>query len=197
MDPNYEPPAVLRFGRFTLLRHRRELFDSGRPIRLGSRAFDLLVLLVAARGNLVTMDEIVRRVWPGQVVEQPNVHVQIAALRKALGKDRGFIRSESGRGYRFVSDIAEVGRAPTQDDTIPNPAMPTNLPAPLSKLLGRRGELAELTASIAAHRLVTLTGPGASARPTWPSRPRASYARSFPTGSGSPSSRPCPTPIWS
>ena len=63
------------------------------------------MVLTEARGALVTKDEILSRVWPDTVVEENNLVVQISTLRKALGEDRDFIRTVSGRGYRFVGEI--------------------------------------------------------------------------------------------
>src|SRR5580700_5786351 len=100
-----EALGAVEFGRFRLLPHRRELRADGVAVELGSRAFDVLMVLVEARGALVTKDEILSRVWPDTVVEENNLVVQISALRKALGEDRDFIRTVSGRGYRFVAEI--------------------------------------------------------------------------------------------
>ena len=97
--------TALEFGRFRVLSRRRQLLADGKPIELGTRAFDLLMLLIEARGLLVTKDEILSRVWPGSVVEESNLHVQISALRKALGEDRGLIQTEFRRGYRFTADV--------------------------------------------------------------------------------------------
>jgi hypothetical protein len=63
------------------------------------------MVLIEARGALVTKDEFLSRVWPDTVVEENNLVVQISALRRALGEDRDFIRTVSGRGYRFVAEI--------------------------------------------------------------------------------------------
>ncbi len=100
-----EALGAVEFGRFRLLPHRRELRADGVAIELGSRAFDILMVLIEARGGLVTKDEFLSRVWPDTVVEENNLVVQISALRKALGEDRDFIRTVSGRGYRFVAEI--------------------------------------------------------------------------------------------
>src|ERR1700746_530189 len=101
-----EALGAVEFGRFRLLPHRRELRADGVAVELGSRAFDVLMVLTEARGALVTKDEILSRVWPDTVVEEKNLGVQIAARRKALGEDRDFIRTASGRGYRFVAEIS-------------------------------------------------------------------------------------------
>jgi len=97
--------AALEFGRFRLLPRRRQLVADGTPIELGSRAFDLLLALLEADGSLVTKDELLSRVWPGIFVTEDNLKVQIFKLRKALGKDRDYIRTEFGRGYRFTAKV--------------------------------------------------------------------------------------------
>src|SRR4029077_4349158 len=96
---------TLEFGRFCLLLRQRQLVASGVPIELGARAFDLLLVLVEADGSLVTKEELMSRAWPGIVVAEENLKVQISALRKALGEDRDFIRTEFGRGYRFTAAV--------------------------------------------------------------------------------------------
>src|ERR1700751_4370851 len=100
-----QPVMTLKFGRFQVLPHRRELLAGGVPVPLGSRAFDVLMVLIEAGGELVTKDEILSRVWPGLVVEEHSLQFHISALPKGLGEDRGFIKTISGRGYRFVADI--------------------------------------------------------------------------------------------
>jgi len=97
--------AVLEFGRFRILLRRRRLVADGVPIALGTRALDLLLALVEADGSLVTKEELMSRVWPGIVVAEENLKVQISALREAFGEDRDFIRTEFGRGYRFTAAV--------------------------------------------------------------------------------------------
>ena len=93
---------ALEFGRFRILLRRRQLLADGVPVELGTRAFDLLLVLLEADGELVTKEELLRRVWPGVVVVEENLKFHICALRKALGSDRDLIRTEVGRGYRFT-----------------------------------------------------------------------------------------------
>ena len=97
--------AVIRFGRFRVLLRQRQLIADGVPIELGTRAFDVLLVLLEADGSLVTKDELLGRVWPGIVVSEHNLKVQVFALRKALGADRDVIRTEFGRGYRFAAAL--------------------------------------------------------------------------------------------
>jgi DNA-binding winged helix-turn-helix (wHTH) protein len=97
--------ASFEFGRFRVLLRRRQLVVDDGPIELGTRAFDLLLVLLEANGSLVTKDELISRVWPGIIVAEENLKVQIAALRRALGEDRDVIRTEFGRGYRFTAAV--------------------------------------------------------------------------------------------
>jgi DNA-binding winged helix-turn-helix (wHTH) protein len=94
--------AAIEFGRFHILLRRRRLLADGVPVEIGARAFDLLLVLLEADGALVTKSELLSRVWPGMVVSEENLKVQISALRKALGTERDFIRTDFGRGYRFI-----------------------------------------------------------------------------------------------
>jgi DNA-binding winged helix-turn-helix (wHTH) protein len=94
--------TALEFGRFRVQLRRRQLLADGVPVELGTRAFDLLLVLLEADGLLITKEELLSRVWPGLVVSEENLKVQVSALRKALGGDRNVIRTEFGRGYRFT-----------------------------------------------------------------------------------------------
>jgi len=98
-------PASVGFGRFRVLPHRREMIADGKPIKLGGRAFDILMALIEARGAVVAKDALMRRVWSGLFVEENNLQSHIAALRGVLGPDRDLIRTVSGRGYQFTGEI--------------------------------------------------------------------------------------------
>jgi DNA-binding winged helix-turn-helix (wHTH) protein len=96
---------ALQFGRFRVLLRQRQLLADGVPVELGSRAFDLLLVLLEADGSLVSKEELLTRVWPGIVVSEENLKVQVSVLRKALGADRDVILTEFGRGYRFTGEL--------------------------------------------------------------------------------------------
>src|SRR5437868_4874924 len=100
--------TTLEFGHFRLLMRRRQLLADGVPVELGTRAIDLLMVLIDADGALVTKDELLALVWPGTFVDVTNLKVQVCELRKALGEDRDFIRTEFGRGYRFTGSIRPI-----------------------------------------------------------------------------------------
>src|SRR5215468_5100159 len=90
MDPVSEAPASFEFGRFRILPQRREVLADGRPMELGGRAFDVLVVLIEANGAVVSKADLMSRVWPGRIVEDNNLHAQIKALRKAFSdRERG------------------------------------------------------------------------------------------------------------
>ena len=95
----------LEFGRFRVLPRQRLLLADGAPIELGTRAFELLLALLEGNGALVTKKQLLARVWPGVVVAEDNLKIQVFALRRALGEDRDFIRTEFGRGYRFTAAV--------------------------------------------------------------------------------------------
>jgi|SRR5271165_1134732 len=78
----------LEFGRFRVLLRQRQLIADGAPVELGTRALDLLLVLLEADGSLVTKEELFRHVWPGIVVAEENLKVQISALRKARRRPR-------------------------------------------------------------------------------------------------------------
>ena len=191
---------VLRFGRAELHPLRRELTVEGVRVRVGDRAFDLLLALIERRGELVTKDELLARVWPGLVVEDINLSVQVSALRKALGSERDSLKTISGRGYRFVADVTvaapeAVGAAAAPSGPAVNEADRTNLPALNSEVIGREADVCEVLALVADRRLVTLTGHRRHRQDAAGSRGGAtSCSRAFPTASGSPSWRPLTDP---
>src|ERR1700687_3357353 len=100
-----------RFGPFELQPDKRQLLKDGARVSLRPRAFDLLVALVDRAGHLLTKDELLDQVWPKMVVEEAALHVQVSALRKALGADA--ITTVSGRGYQFTLPVTtgEANRA--------------------------------------------------------------------------------------
>src|SRR4029077_9270018 len=165
MDPASEAPASVAFGRYRVSPHRRELLADGQPIKLGARTFDMLMMLIEARGAVIRKEELMARVWPGRVVEENNLQAQISALRAAFGAERELIRTVSGRGYQFTGEIRIQPASPDKGaDAVatqpPSALPPTNLPEPVSGLIGRDEELGEILNLAAAHRLVTLTGSG-------------------------------------
>ena len=104
-DANLAAEQSLEFGRFRVLPRQRVLLAEGVPIELGTRAFEVLLALLEANGALVSKEHLLARVWSGVVVAQDNLKTQVFALRRALGENRDFIHTESGRGYRFTASV--------------------------------------------------------------------------------------------
>jgi non-specific serine/threonine protein kinase len=143
----------------------RELRARGVPVTIGSRAFEIIELLVMSAGKLVTKDDLMKKVWPGAIVEENTIQVHISAIRRALGSDRGMLKTFSGRGYRLLGSWAIREDAPTRPDA-PKPRsegvhpFSSNVPIAASALVGRETIVQHLCNLVSAYRVVTLTGPG-------------------------------------
>jgi len=162
---------ALRFGRFRLVLHSRELLADGVPLAIGNRALDVLFALIEAQGELVTKDELLSQVWPNTTVEENNLQFQVSTLRKALGNDRDSIRTVSGRGYRFIAEITAEYRPPRQAsenaalggrdaaaDQVRAVSHPGNLAAPMTDIAGREAQRKDFGAAAGPNSLVTLAG---------------------------------------
>src|SRR5476649_1346600 len=90
---------------------RRELRARGVSVPIGGRAFEILAILAQSSEELISKDELMRRVWPGAIVEENALAAQISAVRRALGPDRNWLKTISGRGYRLLGNWTL--RAPT------------------------------------------------------------------------------------
>lgn len=102
-------PTEVSFGPFRLLRTQFLLLEGDKPVPLGSRALEILIVLLERHGELVSKQDLMARVWPNVFVEPANLTVHMSALRRALrdGQDRNrFIVNIPGRGYCFVAPVA-------------------------------------------------------------------------------------------
>jgi predicted ATPase len=157
---------VFGWGEWEIDTHRRELRSRGVPVPLGGRAFDVMEVLVRAAGQLVTKDDLMAAVWPGLIVEENTLQVQVSALRKALGADRQILQTASGRGYRLggawgprLQSLSPRGL--TSDLVIRTGAASRgNLPAVAAELVGRAAAAEQLRRLVGQQRVVTLTGIG-------------------------------------
>jgi predicted ATPase/DNA-binding winged helix-turn-helix (wHTH) protein len=146
---------------------RRELRARGVPVPIGGRAFEIIEVLVQSAGELVTKNDLSARIWPGAIVEHNTLQFHISAIRKALGSDRGILKTASGRGYRLLG--AWTSRQESTSSVDLNDLEPmrslaepfqTNLPAAVSELVGRTNAVRHLRGLLSAYRVVTLTGAG-------------------------------------
>ena len=137
---------------------QRQVLVNQRPVPLGARAFDVLTVLLENQHRLVTKDELLDSVWPGQAVIEHNLAVQVSALRGLLGRE--CIATVPGRGYRFVAGQpggVEPAAAPASP---PDRAPRTNLPPLPESLVGRATDASLLATLVGQNRLVTVTGAG-------------------------------------
>ena len=151
------------FGAFCLWPVRRLLLQDNQPVRIGSRALDILIALLERPGDLVTKDELMARVWPNTFVEPANLTVHIAALRRALGDGRDgnrFLINIPGRGYRFVAPVTLSEHSKPSLRAISATGQSHNLPAKVTRLIGRQDIVGRLSSQIARDRFLTVVGPG-------------------------------------
>ncbi len=159
----------ISFGPYRLLAAQRLLLEGDRPVRLGSRAFDILAALVERAGEVVGKEQLIARAWPRTFVEEANLKIQVSALRRALGDGQGgnrYVITVPGRGYNFVAPVRreEPSRAsppPTVASTATH-----NLPFAVTRMIGREEAVAALVARLSRQRLVTVVGPGGIGKTT-------------------------------
>ncbi|QJI38516.1 ATP-binding protein [Pseudomonas sp. ADAK13] len=149
-----EPECEVRFGPFTFYPQQRLVCEEGRPLPLGGRALDILAVLVEQAGQFVSKADLITRVWPSSVVEENNLRVHIAALRRALADGQGgrrYIVNLPLRGYCFVA-TQPMQAAPAQ------PLPHHNLPARLVPVFGLDPLAHALARRLPGQTLMTLTG---------------------------------------
>jgi predicted ATPase/DNA-binding winged helix-turn-helix (wHTH) protein len=158
------------FGPFRLFMAERLLEKAGEPLELGSRALDILITLVERAGEVVTHKELISRVWPDVIVEEANLRVHIAGLRKALGDGRDgarYVTNVIGRGYCLV---APVTRSASQRSTPPARPLVSDrlrqLPARLTRMVGRDDTVRALSDQLMTRRFVSIIGPGGMGKTT-------------------------------
>ena len=160
---------AISFGPFRLLAAQRLLLEGDTPVRLGSRAFDILAALVERAGEVVGKEELIARAWPRTIVEEANLKFQVSGLRRALGDGQGghrYVVTVPGRGYNFVAPVrlqepAQVPLPPTIA-----PAGVHNLPLATTRMIGRHEAVAALVSRLSRQRLLTIAGPGGIGKTT-------------------------------
>jgi DNA-binding winged helix-turn-helix (wHTH) protein len=117
-DPAAPAPSEIAFGSFRLLPAQFLLLEDDKPVHLGSRALEILIVLLERPGELVSKQELMGRVWPNIFVEPANLTVHISTLRRTLrdGRDGNrFIINIPGRGYAFVAALRHRNPATERD----------------------------------------------------------------------------------
>jgi DNA-binding winged helix-turn-helix (wHTH) protein len=169
-DPQTWSGQEIAFGPFRLYPQQRVLLRADTPLRLGSRAREILLFLVERVGEIVKKRELMARVWPDTSVEEGTLRVHIAALRKALGDGQAgmrYVENVTGHGYRFVAPLTRVDEArPGPVTQARAPEHPHNIPIPLTRTIGRAPVVATLASRLPHRRFVTIVGPGGIGKTT-------------------------------
>jgi predicted ATPase/DNA-binding winged helix-turn-helix (wHTH) protein len=167
--PVFQSPTAryetLSFGPFRLVPARQLLLEGDRPLRVGHRALAILQILAERAGQVVPKNELVRLVWPNTFVDDANIRVHIAALRRVLGDEPNGIRyivNEPGRGYCFAVPVIRT-TAPAQvirDSLKRVRPLNSTLPNCISRLIGRDDAVAKFQSELTRERMVTIVGSG-------------------------------------
>jgi DNA-binding winged helix-turn-helix (wHTH) protein len=170
INAQFEGPTsqdTVCFGPFRLSATERVLEKDGLPVRLGSRALDILIALVERPTEVVSKRELLAKVWPDLLVDEGSLRFHVSALRNALGEERSerrYITCVSGRGYCFVAPISRAK----------SPLMPLNSlvhspvglpPSPIG-VVGRDETVQFISEELIARRFITIVGPGGIGKTT-------------------------------
>jgi len=160
----------IEFGSFRLFPARRLLEANGAAIAIGSRALDILIVLVEREGEIVSKKELMSRAWPDITVDESSLRVHIAGLRKSLGSGNDgvhYIKNIPGRGYCFVAPTKrpEAGRTAGAAVDI-SPDFAPRLPPRLGRMIGRADTVRAISDLLKAKRFVTIHGPGGIGKTT-------------------------------
>lgn len=145
------------FGPFELIPDRQVLLRRGTPVRLGIRALDILSVLAERPGEIITKEELISLVWRDTFVDESNLKVNIAAIRKALSEDGSYascIATVIGRGYRFVAPIQSKELNSKEGSA----ARPRAFSSCSMSLIQRDKVVQQIAAEIETHPLVTIAG---------------------------------------
>lgn len=158
------------FGEFELSCAKRKLLRGGETVALNSKAFDLLLFLVENRGEILTKEQLLDKVWEGNMVEENNLTVQIAALRKVFGEKKDehrFIATIPRTGYKFVAEVRrDTNNSKVEINGEANEIQSPNFFDERDPIIGREREIAEIKALLREKNkcFVTLTGAGGSGK---------------------------------
>jgi len=158
--------SSFRFGEFELIPDRQALLHRGEPISLGGRAFDILTLLVRRAGEIVSKAELFAHVWPGYLVHEHNLKVNVGNLRRVLAAcdpATDYVATIAGRGYKFVAALdsaKEIHLAPSAGPDGPRLSPPPSAP----HLYGREDAIHQIAERMRQNGYVTIVGPGGAGK---------------------------------
>ncbi|NHV32226.1 winged helix-turn-helix domain-containing protein [Burkholderia sp. D-99] len=148
---------MIQIGTLSVDFEQRDIRHHGASLRIGARALDILEVLHRANGSIVSKDDIMDAVWPGLIVEENRLQVHVATLRKALGADRGLIKTVPGRGYLLIANPAVAHEAAPRAAALPADPVAAARPVPL---VGRQAEIGQIVDMLERAPVVTLVGAG-------------------------------------
>jgi Tol biopolymer transport system component/DNA-binding winged helix-turn-helix (wHTH) protein len=121
-------PAGYAFGPFVIDTVRRTIREGDRPVVVHSKAFEVLVTLIAERERVVPKEDLLARIWPDTFVQENNLPRHVSTLRKVLGESperSNWILTVPGRGYRFIAPVVELdAHAPELRGHLPHTPAP-------------------------------------------------------------------------
>ena len=153
------------FGPFIYLPEQQRLLRGETAVALGNRAMEVLTALVERPGEILSKDELIAHVWPTTVVEESNLKVHVAALRRALHdglNDQNFIATVVGRGYRFVAPVLRSHSrdvASTSAESMDVSRTASSLRPAAASIIGR-GDMIDVAGQLPSKRFISLIGPG-------------------------------------
>ena len=162
------PDQAIHFGPYRIYPGQRLVMEADQPLRLGRRAMDILLILLEHAGNVVSKQTLIARVWPKNIVEDINLRVHMAALRKALGDGQAgqrYIITVAQRGYSFVApySLEHIEHPPEREAPAPSGH---NLPVRRTRMIGRQSLVDSLVVQLSRQRFITLVGPGGIGKTT-------------------------------
>ncbi|UVL36759.1 helix-turn-helix transcriptional regulator [Pseudomonas sp. B21-041] len=160
------PNQALGFGPYRIHPGQRLVLEGEQPLRLGRRAMDILLILLAHAGEVVSKQQLMAGVWPDSVVEDINLRVHMAALRKALGDGQAgqrYIITVAQRGYSFVAPVLPQSM---EERPVGDAGGRHNLPLRRTRMIGRQALVDSLMTQLPRQRCITLVGPGGIGKTT-------------------------------
>jgi predicted ATPase/DNA-binding winged helix-turn-helix (wHTH) protein len=155
------------FGPFRLYPAQRLLKKGEDPVKLGARAFDILLALVERAGEVVAHKDLIAKVWPNVIVEEISLRVHIASLRKALNRGQfsePYITNVTGRGYCFSGPVSYERATPDVKSPLDTPIY--HLPRCLAQMRGRDDSVRLISKKLGTDRFVTIVGHGGMGKTT-------------------------------